>query len=261
LQDGDRVAATYRGHGHALALGIPAKQLIAELLGRTTGINGGRAGSMNINSLDHRLIGSFGIVGGSIAAATGAALALRRTGKVAVAFFGEGATNQAYFFECFNFAALYELPVVFVCENNLYSEYRRTSELSRGDIQSRSLSLGVPATQIDGMNLWDVRDAAQIAVDRARQGDGPQFVEALTYRYVGHSRSDPANYRPDGELAAWKARDPLTIARGRLEAAGVAAGELGAIEAGVSAEIAEAVAEGLDAPWPAAESLLGEFKD
>src|ERR671919_503425 len=124
--------------------------------------------SMIVISLEHRLIGSFGIVGGSIAAATGAALALRRTGNVAVAFFGDGATNQAYFFECFNFAALYELPIVFVCENNLYSEYSRTSDLSRGDIQERAVSLGVPGQRIDGMSVWVVREAALRAAQAAR---------------------------------------------------------------------------------------------
>ena len=257
----DRVAATYRGHGHALALGIPPARLIAEMLGRATGINGGRSGSMNVNSLEHRLIGSFGIVGGSIAAATGAALALRRTANVAVAFFGDGATNQAYFFECFNFAALYELPIVFVCENNLYSEYSRTSDLSRGDIQERAVSLGVPGQRIDGMSVWVVREAALRAVQAARGSEGPQFLEALTYRFVGHSRSDPAKYRPEGELDAWRERDPLRLCRERLVGEGVDAGDLDAVEAQVKAEIEKAVDDGLAAPWPDPAALPGEFKE
>jgi acetoin:2,6-dichlorophenolindophenol oxidoreductase subunit alpha len=257
----DRVAATYRGHGHALALGISSAALIAELLGRATGINGGRSGSMNVNSLEHRLIGSFGIVGGSIAAATGAALALRGSGNLAVAFFGDGATNQAYFFECLNFAALYELPVVFVCENNVYSEYSRTSDLSKGDIQDRAAALGVPGERIDGMSVWVVRDAAQGAVEAARSGKGPQFLEALTYRFVGHSRSDPAKYRPEGELEAWRRRDPLKLCRERLIAEGVAAQELEELEAQAEAEVAKAAEEGLAAPWPDPADLPGEFKE
>jgi len=256
----DRVAATYRGHGHALALGIPPRALIAELLGRTTGINGGRAGSMNVNSLEHRLIGSFGIVGGSIAAATGAGLALRGSGNVAVAFFGDGATNQAYFFECFNFAALYQLPVVFVCENNVYSEYSRTVDLSRGDIQERAASLGIRGDRVDGMRVWAVREAAESAVAATRSGAGPQFLEALTYRFVGHSRSDPAKYRPAGELEAWRERDPLKLCRERLIVEGIDAAELDEIEARVDAEITDAVAQGLDAPWPEPADLPGEFK-
>jgi TPP-dependent pyruvate/acetoin dehydrogenase alpha subunit len=257
----DRVAATYRGHGHALALGIPTARLIAELLGRTTGINGGRSGSMNVNSLEHRLIGSFGIVGGSIAAATGAALALRGSGNIAVAFFGEGATNQAYFFECLNFAALYELPVVFVCENNVYSEYSKTTDLSRGDVQDRATSLGVSGERIDGMSVWVVREAALRAAEAARSGNGPQFLEALTYRFVGHSRSDPAKYRPAGELEAWQRRDPLKLCRERLIAEGVAAQELDDLEAQAEAEVTRAAEEGLAAPWPDPADLPGEFKE
>ena len=257
----DRVAATYRGHGHALALGVPAGELLAEMLGRATGVNGGRGGSMNVNSLEHRLIGSFGIVGGSIAAATGAGLAFRGTGNVALAFFGDGATNQAYFFECFNFAALYELPVVFVCENNVYSEYSRTTDLSRGSIQDRAAALGVPGSQVDGMSVWLVREVAAKAVASAREGHGPQFLEALTYRFVGHSRSDPAKYRPEGELEAWRERDPLTLCRARLAREGVDESELDALETQVTDEISRAVEEGLAAPWPEPTSLPGEFKE
>src|SRR5262249_1709183 len=132
LLDQDRVAGTYRGHGHALALGVGATALFAEILGRSTGTNGGRSGSMNVTSLEHRLLGCYGIVGGSIAAATGAGLALKGAGGVAVAYFGEGATNQGYFHECLNFAHVFRLPVVFVCENNLYGEYTLTSAVSGG---------------------------------------------------------------------------------------------------------------------------------
>jgi len=257
----DRVAATYRGHGHALALGISSRALLAEMLGRESGVNGGRAGSMNINSLEHRLIGSFGIVGGSIAAATGAALAMRGSGAVAVAFFGDGATNQAYFFECFNFAALYKLPIVFVCENNVYSEYTRTSDLSRGTIQDRAASLGVPGRLVEGMSVWAVREAALTATDAARSGAGPQFLEALTYRFVGHSRSDPAKYRPEGELDSWKARDPLRLCRKRLADEGAADADLDSVDAQVTLEVSRAVDDALAAAWPDPEALPSEFKE
>jgi TPP-dependent pyruvate/acetoin dehydrogenase alpha subunit len=259
LTDEDRVAATYRGHGHALALGVPSDALLAEMLGRASGINGGRSGSMNVTSLEHRLIGSFGIVGGSIAAAIGAGLALKRSSGVAVAFFGDGATNQGYFFECLNFAAVFDLPVVFVCENNLYGEYTLTTEVSRGDIGSRGRSLGVVTEQVDGMDVSAIREAARGAVARARAGDGPSFIEAMTYRFVGHSRSDPAKYRPAGELDVWRARDPLKLSRDHLLAAGVDGASIDDVDMEVEAEIAAASALALSAPWPDPGEIPSEF--
>jgi len=161
LQDRDRVAATYRGHGHALALEVDPQKLLDEMLARATGINGGRAGSMNINSLDDGFIGSFGIVGGSIAAATGVALALKRTtGGVAVAYFGDGAMNQGYVFECLNFAQVLKLPLVLVCENNGYGEYTPFRSVTAGEIRARAEVMNVPAETIDGMSVWVVREAA-----------------------------------------------------------------------------------------------------
>ena len=222
LEERDRVAATYRGHGHALAVGVDPQKLLDEMLGRATGINGGRAGSMNVTSPDDRLIGSFGIVGGSIAAATGAALALKRTtGGVAVAYFGDGAMNQGYVFECLNFAQVFRLPIVLVCENNGYGEYTPFRSVTAGEIRARAEVMGVTADTIDGMSVWTVREAAHTAVAHARAGDGPVFVEALTYRFVGHSRSDPGAYRPDGELDRWRERDPILVLRAQLEAEGV----------------------------------------
>jgi TPP-dependent pyruvate/acetoin dehydrogenase alpha subunit len=255
----DRIAGTYRGHGHAVAAGLSVAELLAEYLGRATGVNGGRSGSMNVTSLRHRLLGCYGIVGGSVAAATGAALALRRSGGVAVAYFGHGATNQAYFFECLNFAAVLQLPVLFVCENNLYGEYTLTSTVSGGTICARAEALGVPAARVDGMVVWEVRDAAAAAVDRARAGEGPTLLEALTYRFVGHSRSDPAKYRPPGELDEWKKRDPIALCRERLEAEGVAADRLDAVVAEVEAELEEAARGALASPWPDPAALPPEF--
>ncbi len=261
LEERDRVAATYRGHGHALALGVDPQQLLDEMLGRETGINGGRAGSMNVNSLGDRLIGSFGIVGGSIAAATGAALALQRTtGGVAVAYFGDGAMNQGYFFECLNFCRVHKLPLVLVCENNGYGEYTPFQSVTAGEIRARAEVMDVPAETIDGMSVWTVREAAARALEHARGGNGPAFVEALTYRFVGHSRSDPGAYRPEGELDDWKARDPIVVLRAQLEAEGVEASRLDDIERDLNEELERMRESGLAAPFPSKLSA-SEFKD
>jgi TPP-dependent pyruvate/acetoin dehydrogenase alpha subunit len=261
LGDDDRVAGTYRGHGAALALGIEMQALLDEMLGRSTGINGGRAGSMNVTSLRHRYMGSYGIVGASIAAAAGAALAVNRHGGIAVAYFGDGATNQGYFFETLNFAQVLRLPVVFICENNLYMEYTLTSAISGGSILARAEALGLAAEAVDGMHVWDVREAAARAAARARAGDGPTLIEARTYRFVGHSRSDPAKYRPDGELEEWRQRDPLVLCRARLEEEGVDGSELDRIEAEIEAELAAAEQAGLAAPWPDPSELPPQFAE
>jgi TPP-dependent pyruvate/acetoin dehydrogenase alpha subunit len=264
LGEADRVAATYRGHGQALALGVQPQALLDELLGRSTGVCAGRAGSMNVVDLSHRLIGCFSIVGGSIAAATGAALALRREGGVAVAFFGEGTVNQGYFPECLNFAQVLALPVLYVCENNRYGEFTPFETVTAGEILERPRVFGIAAEQVDGMDVYAVRRATEKALRRARDGGGPQFIESLTYRFVGHSRADPAKYRKPGELDQWKERDPLTVARERLaEEAGVKSEELDEIDAETEMLIAEMRAEGLSAPMPDPEVLreASEFKE
>jgi acetoin:2,6-dichlorophenolindophenol oxidoreductase subunit alpha len=261
LEDRDRVAATYRGHGHALALGVDPQALLDEMLGRATGVNGGRAGSMNVASPADRLIGSFGIVGGSIAAATGAALALSRTtGGVAVAYFGDGAMNQGYVYECLNFAQVHELPLVLVCENNGYGEYTPYRSVTAGEIRARAEVMEVPAETIDGQSVWTVREAAARALGHARAGNGPAFIEALTYRYVGHSRSDPGAYRPAGELEEWKARDPLVLLRARLEADGAIPAALDELEREVSGQLEGMRERGLAAPFPPALTM-SEFAD
>jgi acetoin:2,6-dichlorophenolindophenol oxidoreductase subunit alpha len=261
LEERDRVAATYRGHGHALALGVDPQALLDEMLGRESGINGGRAGSMNVNSPADRLIGSFGIVGGSIAAATGAALALKRTtGGVAVAYFGDGAMNQGYVFECLNFCQVLKLPLLFVCENNGYGEYTPFRSVTAGEIRARAEVMEVPAETIDGMSVWTVREAAARALAHVRGGNGPAFVEALTYRFVGHSRSDPGAYRPEGELDDWRTRDPLVVLRLQLEAEGVEASRLDALEQELNDELERMREQGLAAPFPS-ELTAREFKD
>jgi TPP-dependent pyruvate/acetoin dehydrogenase alpha subunit len=252
LNRGDRVAGTYRGHGHALALGLDPQKLLDELLGRSTGICAGRAGSMNVVDLEHGLIGCFGIVGGTIACATGAAFALRGKGRVAVAFFGEGAANQAYFAECLNFARVFSLPALFVCENNLYGEYTPWEQVTAGaDICGRVRALDIPAEQVDGNDVRAVEQAARAALERVRAGEGPAFLECLTYRIVGHSRSDPATYRKEGELERWRARDPLTLARTALrEEHDVEEDALAAIDARVGEEVDRCWATALAAPFP-----------
>ncbi len=261
LGEGDRVACTYRGHGHLLARGLEPERLLAELLGRSTGVNGGRAGSMNMVDLDHGVIGCFGIVGGSIAAATGAALALKGSGNVATAFFGDGATNQAYFFECLNFAKVLDLPVLLVCENNGYGEYTPTDAVTAGRILARAEAMEIPAVAVDGMDVWAVRDAAEEAVERVRSESAPVLVEARTYRFVGHSRSDPGKYRPEGELDEWKLRDPLVVAEKRLtDEHGASADELRQVADEVEQELAEVERAALAAPFPEPETF-SEFKE
>ena len=261
LGERDRVAATYRGHGHALALGVDPQRLLDEMLARESGINGGRAGSMNVNSPADRLMGSFGIVGGSIAAATGAALALKRTtGGVAVAYFGDGAMNQGYVFECLNFCQVLKLPLLLVCENNGYGEYTPFRSVTAGEIRARAEVMEVPAETIDGMSVWTVREAAARALTHVRAGNGPAFVEALTYRFVGHSRSDPGAYRPEGELEDWMGRDPIVVLRAQLEAEGVDTARLVELERDSADELERMREHGLAAPFPT-ELTVREFKD
>ena len=251
LDSEDYVTGTYRGHGHALAKGTPPEPLLAEMLGRATGVCGGRAGSMNVIDLAHGLVGCYGIVGGSIAAALGAGLSAQRQGRVAVGFFGDGAANQAYFHECLNLAAVQRLPVVFVCENNLYAEFTPMAQGTAGaDIAARAAAYAIPAAVVDGNDLWAVRAAATDAVTRGRAGEGPTLLECQTYRHYGHSKSDPGPYRTQEEVERWLERDPLTLARERLAREGVADQQIDAVEQTITAELEQAVANALAAPYP-----------
>jgi acetoin:2,6-dichlorophenolindophenol oxidoreductase subunit alpha len=261
LQAEDRVACTYRGHGVALAVGVPLQTLMDEMLGRATGVCGGRAGSMNIVDLKHRLLGCSGIVGGSMAAATGAALAFRclGTSSVSVAFFGDGTSNHGYFHECLNFAQVRRLPVLFFCENNRYMEYTPIESVTAGKILDRPRALGIRCQQIDGNDVWAVRDATARALEHVRAGEGPAFIESLTYRLVGHSRSDPGAYRKPGELDEWTPKEPLRVTRRVLEAGGVGAEKLDEVEQSVRDELQQTVERSLSAPWPTPETSPGEF--
>lgn len=252
LEPGDQVAATYRGHGAALAKGTEPEALAAELMGRATGACGGRAGSMNVIDLDHGLLGCFGIVGGSIATATGAGLSAQHDGRVVAAFFGDGAVNQAYFHECLNFAQVLRLPVVYVCENNGYGEFTPMEAVTAGgDIAARAAGFGIPSGKVDGNDLEAVMGAAREAVGRARGGGGPSFIEALTYRHLGHSKSDPGAYRPKDEVARWIERDPIALLRARLAGEhGVDEERLIEVEQEADEQIERAIEAALAAPYP-----------
>lgn len=259
LRKGDTVAATYRGHGAALALGVDQTALLAEFLGRTTGTNGGRGGSMNVIDLKRGLIGCFGIVGGSIAAATGAALAsqLHKDDSAAVAFFGDGAVNQAYFHECLNFAGVRKLPVVYVCENNLYGEWTSMFQVTAGgDIASRAAAYRMPSAVVDGNDVLAVRQTAAGAIARARAGEGPTLIEAKTYRHKGHSRVDPGKYRPKDEVDEWLSRDPLPRVAERLDGDAVER-----IRERVEAELERSLDTARGAPTPDPEQPASAYKE
>jgi len=250
----DYTFATYRGHNHALARGTPMGPLYAELFGRATGLMGGKGGSMHITSVEHHMMGSYAIVGAHLPIALGAAWSAqyRKSGQVAVCFFGDGTTNIGTFHEALNLAAVWKAPVVFVCENNQYMEYTAIGEVTAvaRPAADRAAAYGLEPIVVDGNDVDAVYAVAVTALGRARGGDGPSLVEAVTYRHGGHSRADPGKYRPDDEVAAWKARDPLTTYRARLEARGVDTTALDAIEGEADAKVAAAEQEAREGPEP-----------
>jgi pyruvate dehydrogenase E1 component alpha subunit len=259
MRDDDWTFATYRGHNHALSRGTPMGPLYAELFGRATGLMGGKGGSMHITSTEHHMMGSYAIVGAHLPIALGAAWSAqyRKSGQVAVCFFGDGTTNIGAFHEALNLAAVWKAPVVFVCENNQYMEYTPIGAVTAvpRPAADRASAYGLEPIVVDGNDVEAVHAVATTAIERARTGAGPSLIEALTYRHGGHSRADPGKYRPDDEVAAWKARDPIPAYRAKLEAAGVSAAELDAIDGEVAAAVAAAEAEARAAPEPGPEVL------
>ncbi|MBU6201472.1 MAG: thiamine pyrophosphate-dependent dehydrogenase E1 component subunit alpha [Acidobacteria bacterium] len=224
LEPADQVCCTYRGHGHALALGLTLDAVLGEIMGRTTGAVGGVGGSMHLCDRSVGLLPTSAIVGAGIPIAVGAALASSMTGdgSVALALFGDGATNIGAFHEGLNLAAIWRLPVVFVCENNVYGEYSRFDRTTPiEDLAERGRAYAIPSEIVDGQSLDAVVGAVEHAVERARAGGGPTFLECKTYRYSGHSRADAATYRPEGELDRWLARDPLSLYAQQLVGLGV----------------------------------------
>jgi len=236
MQPGDVQTNTYRGHGEALALGMAPETAFAELMGRRTGGSGGVGGSMHLIDFSKGNIGANAIVGAGLPIAVGAAVAfqMQRKPNVALTFFGDGATNIGTFHEALNMASIWKAPVVFIITNNLYGEYspvRATTPID--DLARRADPYGMPGVIVDGQDIDLVRAATGEAVERARAGDGPSLLEMKTYRYRGHSRSDPAKYRPAGELDAWRARDPIEIFGARLVSEGLLSE---ADRAGIAAE-------------------------
>jgi TPP-dependent pyruvate/acetoin dehydrogenase alpha subunit len=259
LREGDVIASTHRGHGHNLAMGSDPGAMMAELLGRATGICHGFGGSMHI--ADQRLgnLGANGIVGGGVPLATGAALSfkIRELPHVAVSFMGDGAPNEGCVHEALNLAAIWKLPIVFVIENNQYgmsASVKETYAIER--LSARAGAYGMPGESVDGQDLFAVSDAARRAIDLARSGGGPTLLEMITYRYKGHSRNDPGRYRPPGELDSWKARDPIELVRKRLLEDGVSQERLDTVAAHVERTIAAAVAFAEAGPFPDPKDVL-----
>jgi pyruvate dehydrogenase E1 component alpha subunit len=254
MRDDDYTFATYRGHNHALARGAPMGPLYAELFGRAGGMMGGKGGSMHITSVEHNMMGSYAIVGAHMPIALGAAWSAqyRESGQVALCFFGDGTTNIGAFHEALNMAAVWKLPVVFVCENNLYMEYTPIGSVTAvpRPAADRAAAYGLADIVVDGNDVDAVHRVARQTIDAARSGAGPALVEALTYRHGGHSRADPGKYRPDEEVKAWLERDPIGRARAALLADGVDAGALDEIENETRAKVAEAEEFARNSPEP-----------
>lgn len=254
LRPDDYVSVTYRGHGHCIARGVSLEAMFAEMMGRVTGTCRGRGGSMHIKDYAKGVIGSFAIVGAGLpfAVGTGLSAKLQRNNRVSVVFFGDGAANIGEFHEALNIAAVHKIPVIFVCENNLYGEYSRIDRTTPfEDIARRADAYAIPGVIVDGNNVLDVYDATVDAVERARNGLGPTLLECKTYRHYGHSRTDPGKYRPEEEVRFWMERDPVDrfyrylVERGLLDEPGAEH-----ILNEVRSVIRSASMEAANAPWP-----------
>lgn len=260
LRKSDYMLTTHRGHGHNVAKGVSMKSLAAEILGKATGLCGGKGGSMRATSFENGAVYSCSIVGSNIpiAAGVGLTIKMRATDQVVVCFFGEGAVNIGDFHEGINLAGLWTLPVIYVCENNLYalSVSQRRSTLAE-NVVSRAASYGVPGELLDGNDVLAVYEASKRAIDRARQGRGPFLLECRTYRWLGHHAGDPGlDYRAKEEVESWKRRCPVSSFRILLTGRGVSIEELEGIESKVNREVAEAMAFAVESPYPGPEQLM-----
>lgn len=259
MQKGDLSFCTYRGHAHTLARGVSVEKVLGELMQRDNGLMRGKGGSMHLTSEEHGVMGSYAIIGAHLPIACGAAWRAQYKGDkdVSVCFFGDGTTNIGAFHEALNFAAVWRLPVVFVCENNLYMEYTPIGDVTAvpHPAADRAGSYGLERIIIDGNDADVVYRTAQKAYAKARAGDGPSLIEALTYRHSGHSRADPAKYRPEGELEKWKERDPIKIYRERLQQFGVDGKVIAKIDAEVRKEVDDATEACKAAPMPPLDIL------
>ena len=260
LGPNDAITSTHRGHGHMLARGADPRRMYAELYARRDGYNRAKGGSLHMIDTELGFLGANGIVGGGIPLATGAGLQLKRRGSggVAVSFFGDGATNEGSFHESLNLAALWKLPVLFVCENNLYGEFTRQDRHQPvKDVAVRAGSYAMPGVIADGNDVLDVARVAGEAVERARAGEGPTLIEAKTYRHRGHYEGDMGAYRPPEEVAEWLARDPILTFGARLVAEhGVAQPELDEVAASIERQLEDAAAFAESSPHPAPEEAL-----
>ncbi|MEE8600601.1 thiamine pyrophosphate-dependent dehydrogenase E1 component subunit alpha [Euzebya tangerina] len=256
----DYTFCTYRGHAHTLARGTPMPGVMGELLGRATGVCGGKGGSMHLTSAEHGVMGSYAIIGAHLVIANGAAWSSkeRNSGQVTVCFFGDGATNIGAFHEALNFAKIWELPIVFVCENNLWMEYTSIHDVTAVEhpAADRAAAYGLDSIIVDGNDPEAVYDVARRAVDRARAGAGPSLVEAKTYRHGGHSRADPGDYRPQEEVDTWLARDPMPNYRQRLVDLGVEESALVAIEDDAMTDVDAATEDAKAAPAPDSQAAF-----
>jgi len=263
LREDDYITSTHRGHGHVIAKGLRFDRMMAELYGKTTGYCKGKGGSMHIADFSLGVLGANGIVGAGIPIATGAALSaqMRRSGQVAVAFFGDGATSQGSFHEAANVAAVWNLPVVYVCENNRYAVSTPVQRQMRiASVADRAAAYGFPGVSVDGNDPLAVYEAAREAVERARCGGGPTLLECRTYRWMGHYIGDPANYRPAEEVAWWKQRDPLVLFEQRLaEQEVLSGGEIQQVHDQVREELEAAIEFARRSPAPAPEDALEDF--
>jgi acetoin:2,6-dichlorophenolindophenol oxidoreductase subunit alpha len=262
MKPGDWSFCTYRGHAHTLARGSSMTGVLGELMGRECGLMGGKGGSMHLTDIDNGVMGSYAIIGAHLPIAMGAAWSAqyRGTDQVAVCFFGDGTTNIGAFHEALSMAAIWKLPVVFVCENNLYMEYTPISAVTpvKNPAADRASAYGLERILIDGNDADVVYRTAQTAIARARAGEGPSLIEALTYRHHGHSRADPGKYRPTEEVAAWMKRDPIPLYRQRLVEFGVTEPVILAMEEEIKQAVDQAT-EVAKASRPPADELI--YKD
>ncbi|HEY5829494.1 MAG TPA: thiamine pyrophosphate-dependent dehydrogenase E1 component subunit alpha [Hyphomicrobiaceae bacterium] len=260
MQKGDLTFCTYRGHAHTLARGVPVEKVLGELMQRDNGLMRGKGGSMHLTSEEHGVMGSYAIIGAHLPIACGAAWRAQYKGEkdVSVCFFGDGTTNIGAFHEALNFAVVWKLPVVFVCENNLYMEYTPIADVTAvpSPAGDRASAYGLPKIVIDGNDADVVYREALKAFDKARSGKGPSLIECLTYRHSGHSRADPAKYRPEGELDRWKERDPIKIYRERLKSFGIEDAQIDKIVGGVKAMVDDATEKCKAAPNPPMDILF-----
>src|SRR5580698_4223152 len=259
MKPGDLSFCTYRGHAHTLARGVPIEKVLGELMQRDNGLMRGKGGSMHLTSTDHGVMGSYAIIGAHLPIACGAAWRAQYKGAkdVSVCFFGDGTTNIGAFHEALNFAVVWKLPVIFVCENNLYMEYTPIGDVTAvpHPAADRASAYGLERIIVDGNDADIVYRTAAAAYGKARAGGGPSLIECMTYRYSGHSRADPAKYRPEGELEKWKERDPIKLYRERLKQFGVSDEAIARIENDVKREVNEATETCKAAPPPALDLL------